>query len=148
MSKPTLADRLRQQTNSAPDMNPVESTKQKRDAEILPDMQEVITDPAVRSRLITLVLQDAELGIGEKAIKKERRPVKEAIKKLLGFKQIKFMCDGNRVVGYSTPRKFVDPELLMANGVLPSVISASTRIKESYTLKITPPGAREDEDDD
>lgn len=144
--KQSLQDRLKKIGSDGPSMDIQPKEKPKHEAEVLPEMQEVISDPKVRLQLIRLVNEDAELSVEERMIKGQRKPLKEKIKTLLGFAPTKFMCDGNRVVAFNSPRKSVDPRLLLQAGVLPSVIAACTVVKDSYSLKITPPGGEDDDE--
>ena len=89
----SLKERMGQAVkSSAPSMNPFDTESfagdewrnKKKDAEVLPDMREVIEDAGMRRALVPLIEQNAELASEERLIRKQRKPLQDGIKKLLG----------------------------------------------------------------
>ncbi len=148
--KESLQDRLNKSVSSAaPSLTPKgREEKPKYEAEVLPDMQEVITNPATRLKLLRLVEESASYAAEQRKINAKRKPIQEAIKLELGSTPVKFMCDENRVVYYKIPRKKLSAQKLMTLcGVTPAQIMMCTEISDSWNLKITPPGESNDEED-
>ena len=146
MAKPSLQDRLKAVKDTAPSLVPHSAESEeplphdKKEAEILPDIQEVIDNPQTVARLIQLVNADVAFSIEEKKAKAARKPFTNAIKALLGGWDRRFMCDGHRVVNFNAPRKKLNAKKLLAAGVSSAIINACTDIVPCWTLKITPAG--------
>ena len=135
--------------SSAPSMNPFDTPPptKKKEAEILPDMREVIESDITRRMLVPLIEQNAELAAEERLIRKERKPLQDGIKKLLGNNYTRFMCGLTRVVYYQVPRESLSRQKLLEAGVSTKILAACTVTSYSATLKITPAGANGEDDE-
>ena len=145
----SLKERMGQAVkSSAPSMNPFDTPPPtvKKEAEVLPDMREVIEDAGMRRALVPLIEQNAELASEERLIRKQRKPLQDGIKKLLGNNYTRFMCGLTRVVYYQVPRESLSRQKLLEAGVSPKILAACTVTSYSATLKITPSGDGEDDE--
>ena len=116
-----------------------------KEAEIIPDVRELIDDVKTRNLLAKLVTQSIDWQQTEKEAKKAREPITTQIKKILGDYEVgKAVCNGYRLNYFNSPRSSISKELLLSNGVSPAIITKCTTTSNSYTLRITAPG-EEDE---
>jgi hypothetical protein len=151
MPKPlSLEQRLQKSiaaaTPAAPNLHPRRPAPP-IEIEALPDLQEVVASPADRVKIMRLVTDSLEYQAAEAEVRKKREPVTKALKELLqNLGADKFMCDGNRVVTYETTRKSLSKEKLMGAGVSITLLNACTVETVSLALKITAPGAVDDND--
>lgn len=163
MSKPTLSERMT--GVGAVNLHP--RAKEKRVAEVLPDMREVITDSVEQRQLIQLVEMEATWSVAESEAKAMRKPIKEKIKSILGGVS-KFMVGSTLVNYYSVPKHKLDDKKILKFGhttlqtflaargymVPAGVLMAAVRemtvaCTTSYTqlqLKVTAKGQEEEED--
>lgn len=107
------------------------------DDEPTPDIRELDLPDVTIRQLSQLVLQSAEWGTVIKEATTARKPITEAIKKVLAEHQIsKFNCDGVLVAFYSAERSSIKPKMLLAQGVPQDVIDAATEKTVSSTLRV------------
>ena len=117
-----------------------------KEAEVVPDIREVIASVADRNKLAKLIEQQAEWGKVESEAKKTRKPLTEAIKKLVGAYEVtKMMCNGYRVSYFDSPRTSISEDALLAAGVSPTIINKCKVTSHAYTLRITQPGEEDGE---
>ena len=147
-SKPSLAERMGAITTAtAPNLNPNFSVTPPpaKEKEIIPDLKDLVEQRKDYLELKRLITTSLELAEQERLIKKQRDPISSRIKDLLGTYKIgKAQVEGCRVNYFSGERRSIDASLLLANGVQPRVIEASTKVSVVYTLKIT---SQENDDD-
>lgn len=104
----------------------------------LPDMTQLITDAKQRLTVARMIARHEELGAMMSAAKKERDKLTDAIKPLMGKLKLGRASWGEyRLCYFNTPRSTLDKDELLNHGVQPSVIAACTKVKDSYTLRIT-----------
>jgi len=112
-----------------------------KEEEIIPDIRELVDNAADRLRLMQLVEQQAAWGAQEKEAKKQRKPLTESIKKIIGKYGIgRAMCGELLINYYNAPRATLSRELLLSAGIPPKVLDACTITKDTYTLRISAPG--------
>lgn len=158
MTKQPLNERLKTLRKvTAPTLDPFPHEETRKVPEILPDIQEVFTDSKIVNALTPLILQDAELGLEESEIKRQRRPIRSKIKKLIGSAAAtKFMCGENRVTLYEAPRPKISPVILhsrlvklgLTSNEALKLIADSTVTTIAMTLKITAPGNGSEEEEE
>lgn len=132
----------------APSLNPVPKPKKEPlEAEVLPDIREVVTSPADRMKIIRLVAESADLAMQEKQIKNARKPITEMLKKIIPdlSSSLKFMADGVRVNMFTINQKRLNQLKLREKGVSQAIIDACTDTVPVTTLKVTPAGESDEE---
>lgn len=126
-----------------PDYTPPPPPKEE---EIIPDIRELVDSSVDRLRLLQLVQNQAAWGLQEKEAKGHRKPLTEAIKKILGAYSIgKAMCDGVLINYYNAPRSTLSREMLLSHGVSSKILDDCTVTKDAYTLRISQPGEEDSE---
>lgn len=116
--------------------------------EVIPDLSAFVADPAVRLQISRWVAEHAEAGRKEREAKKVKKPLTEKIKKICMDRDIdKTLVGGVRVTLYNAPRTTLSATLLLAAGVSPATIAACMVTKDAWTLKVTPPGVKEEDDE-
>lgn len=131
-----------------PSLNPVPKPKKEPvEAEVLPDIREVVTSPADRMKIIRLVAESADLAMQEKQIKNARKPITEMLKKIIPdlSSSLKFMADGVRVNMFTINRKSLSALKLREKGVSQAILDACTDTTAVITLKVTPAGESDEE---
>lgn len=113
MTKPTLNERMAWAGVGAVNLHP--QAKEKRAAEVLPDMREVITDPLEQQQLIQLVEIEATWSVAESEARAMRKPIREKIKSILGG-VAKFMVGSTRVIYYSVAKHKLDDKKVLKFG--------------------------------
>lgn len=148
-TKSSLDARIKDQVGKAhapsmvPDFTPPPPPKEE---EIVPDIRELVDNTADRLALLRLVEQQTAWAQQESEAKKQRRPLTESIKRILGKYEIgRAMCDGMLINYYNSPRSSLSREMLLSKGISPQVLEACTIVKDSYTLRITGAGDEGDE---
>lgn len=114
-----------------------------------PDIREIDISNIDRLKVVRLVSQHSALGLQERDARNNKKALTNQLKGIVkNFDTKLFLCDGNRVNYYSTSQAVISKELLLSNGVSPAVIAASTVTKDKWTLRITPPGMKEETNGD
>ena len=143
-----LKRRMEEQTagarKSAPSMVPDYDRKQHRhyappkEEEVLPELQELVTDARDLDVLQGAINLHAAYNSEKHKLEKAMAPLADTIKSLLDDYQVsKAQCGDCRVSYYRVHRSAIKADLLLAHGVSPATIEASTVVSESATLKIT-----------
>jgi hypothetical protein len=126
---------------SAPNLMEPEIAKTE-DEEVVPDIRDVVENPATRNKLVRLITSAHEISNEMAQLKKQLDPMKTEIKNLVSTaaSSNKFFAGDVRVNRYSQIRKKLDPMKLRANGVSQAVIDASMTESTSWSLKLSGPG--------
>ena len=153
----SLEERMALATSvGAPSMVPDFNPPPAKVVEVIPTLQELVTDPKDYLTLKRLCFESKEYGHTQREAAKLLKPITARIKILLGKYRVGKALDGDvRINYYSGERRSINPDKLqnklLTLGMLPDtikeVITAATKVKESYTLKITEVGQTDDETD-
>jgi len=137
---PDLKQRMASATAaSAPSLVPEQlNPPPPKEEEVIPTLQELITDRKDFLALKRLVNEDIALKEVEANAKKQRKPLISKMKNLLGKYHVgKALLDDIRVNYFATGRSTIKADLLLDNGVSPAVIQKCTITSEVYTLKLS-----------
>lgn len=118
--------------NLNPPMNR-EKKYSKRDEPPPMDIREIATVPdRVRRNLSELVGEHAKLSVSINRLTKDRKELTAEIKPLCEHYGLdRFVADGVLGTYFTTTRKSISRELLLAHGVPPEIIVACTEVSES-----------------
>jgi hypothetical protein len=150
MSKSDLKGRIKEAVGESTSisLDPFKDKPPKKEhrSVILPDIREVIHNELVLRELVPLVEMGAALAEEEHRIKAERQPIQDSIKTLLGGKPTGFMCGANRVKATIMTRKTLNRSKLLDAGVSTQVLQACTDEIPVYSVRVTPPGWKDDDE--
>jgi hypothetical protein len=108
-----------------------------KEEEVIPQIPDLVKgkDLLTIRRLMT---EHLTLGDTISKAKKERDKITAQLKVLAGkYKIGKAEFEGDTLTYYSSQRSSILPALLLANGVQPEIITASTKTSTSYSLKVS-----------
>jgi len=141
MATKTLAERTKEAvaaTATAPSMVPDLPAPPPKEEEVVPSVKDLIHNKKDLLTLRRLMTEHISLSAVEREAGSKKKKITEQIKKLAGTYQIgKADYDGDRINYYSSERKTIKPDLLLAQGVQPNIILKATETTVSYALKIT-----------
>lgn len=153
----SLDERLRAETaKAAPSMIPEAVTPPPPKTDKIPDLKDVITSPADRLKVLRLI-QDAQpfkqmASQAKKALEMKRPELgglnwNDAIKDILGrYKVAKAEDEGVRLNYYRTTKKVFSVKKALDLNVSPEILAQCWDEVESYTLRVTPQGQKEEEE--
>ena len=133
-----------------PDMKP--AAPPRKEEEVIPHLDDVVKDRKQALEIARMIEQCGTLSAQSHQIEKQKKPLVEKLKYLIGNVHVgKIFSGAWRVNYYSAPRSTITEEnlkyCLLARGFQPkdvaAIISESTSTSESYTLRITPAGEEE-----
>lgn len=112
------------------------------------DLKEMITTPVDYLKAKALLLEMTDIKAQLKPLKAREKAITPKIKNLLGKHDVgKSRFEGWTVSYFDAPRSTLSKDLLIAAGVSPLTIMKCTITKPTYTLKLTPPGVEEEDDE-
>jgi hypothetical protein len=140
-----LAELRKAQLKSAPSFLP----RAKREPVVVPDVREFITDVNDLRTLRELAQLHVQYGTEERRAKALKKPIAEAIKGICSdYSLSKVAVDENKISYYKMGRETISAALLMDEGVSIETIKRCTVRTETYAVRVTPPGGRDDDDAD
>lgn len=142
MVSKSLQDQMKRATATAPKPSVIPQQSPppppQKVVEVIPDLTELIDDHKDQKAMKDLVATYIAWRDQEKQAKDEKDKLSEKIKTLVGNYGIaKVRVEGALVNYFSQERRTIKPELLMSHGVSPQIIDASTKVTETYTLRVT-----------
>jgi hypothetical protein len=152
--KERLAQLRQQHKKSAPSFNPSpkrpetpRSWKAPKVEPILPDASELITDSHELDTLRSLVALHVTYSAEERRAKHEKKPVVESLKSICNdYGLSKITCDRNKVSYYPLSKSSINRQLLLDAGVSSEIIDRCTITTASFGVRVTPPGASDEDD--
>ncbi len=147
--KDRLAALRQQHKKTAPSFSPHTRVRIPPIQDVLPDATELVANTADLSTLRELVALHVQYSQTERDAKAQKAPVVDSIKSICeDYTLRKLTCDRNKVSYYKTTRSAISKQLLMDAGVSIETIRACTIETDSWGVRVTPPGERDEEDHD
>lgn len=147
--KQSLDDRLANLKPKAPSMNPGGKVKIVEELPPPPTIIELDVPITVKNALSYLVRGHLELSKEIKEATTSKKDVADRLKEILSEFPIlheAFTVGGARVKYYSVNRGSLDKHKLMSHGVSQKIIDACTNYSESWQVKVTAPGAKDEDE--
>lgn len=117
-----------------------------KEEEVIPDLSEIVKDRKMRLLVARKAAELGELSEQISKLEKQQDTMSKELKKLVGTLKIGKAISGEwRINYYGGVRKSIKAALLLAAGITQATINACTKQTDTYTLKVTRLGEKEEE---
>jgi hypothetical protein len=134
-------------TPDSPSLRPEKRKKPKKDEEVVPELTSLSSVPSIeRLKMIRLMGQHIQLSAQISGLESQKDAVADQLKDLCNrYSTGKFKHQDIKVSPYITRRSTIVKELLMSQNVPLATIVAATKTTQTPSIRITPPGKKEED---